>query len=184
MLSLLRRLRPRAVKLAALAFCSTLAIKCLPMKRTVWILVLFVINLNGYSQAAHTISKEEAIKIAIEKGFDKDEAVLFVQKAAIGQIKYSSQSHKHVWPMLPAGNSCINLDFEQQNFLGWSGEYGTSYCHYPTPNIPTDTGTNFTVVNSLGDQHAIMTSGKDSSVTWLLPCGLPFWRKRFLPAGE
>jgi len=63
-----------------------------------------------------------------------------------------------------AQSSCVNLDFEQQNFGGWTGKYNITsagICGQTTPNPLTNTGFSFTTINNTGDEHGIVTGGYD-----------------------
>ncbi len=52
----------------------------------------------------------------------------------------------------------LNLDFENLDFTGWTGNYTTNNCTSPTPNVRNTVGINFTSVNSTTDNHAILTN--------------------------
>lgn len=71
--------------------------------------------------------------------------------------------------------ACGNVDYDLGNFSGWTGNYTSFTCTYPTPNTRGTPGFNYTGMNVTTDQHGLVNGGNDPSVTTaVLPCLSPF----------
>lgn len=126
------------------------------------------------SQNLTVISKQRAEKIAQQRNYNEEETERFIQRATSKGVNLEAKPLRMLQPN-SVNSTATNLDFELANFSGWSGNYTTSNCTSPTPNVTNVPGFNFTSLNVTTDQHGLCNAGYDPSVTTgQLPCVNPF----------
>lgn len=119
-----------------------------------------------FSQNLVKLSPKHAKRLAEMRNYNEWERINFINKATtVGVVLKPEYSIPTVRQPNASASTAVNLDFESQNFTGWSGNYTTSNCSPSTPNVRNMPGLNFTAVNGTSDQHGICTTGNDPSVT-------------------
>lgn len=144
--------------------------------KKIYFLALFVSFLcPAFSQNREILSRQRAEKIAAQRNYDEWETKAFVEKATTIGVCLKSMAPQSFRIPASVASAATNLDFELQNFTGWSGNFTTYNCTSPTPNVRNSPGINFSAIDNGNDQHGIVTMGNDLHVTnGTLPMVCPF----------
>ncbi len=87
---------------------------------------------------------------------------MLIERATTVGVDLSPRRIPNIIPFASSSSSGTNIDFEAQNFTGWTAKYnitGSFSCSVSTPNSAPNSRANFTTLNRTLDETGICTTG-------------------------